>query len=316
MKYLICLALGCITLSCSSSRSLEEVKQDFGTFAEGETIRLIEADYRHTPIAHKVEHHPELFTYLDEVDIFSMAHLSDELFITGYVVQPKRSGTYPCIVYNRGGNGDLGQLIMATAVEQMALLASKGYVVVASNYRGTSYSEGKDEFGGNDVNDVVNLIESLSELEKADTSKIGLLGVSRGGMMNYLVSKELGNRIDAVISIGGISDLEMTIAHHPQIEGVCMERIPNFSANRKAESDARSAIKWTDELSDQTAFLILHGMNDQHVKYDQAEVLGKRMESLNMTVQFKGFEHGSHGLTEHREEVMKMCEEWLEKYVQ
>ncbi|NVK64440.1 MAG: prolyl oligopeptidase family serine peptidase [Flavobacteriales bacterium] len=315
MKYVFSLLLGCLVLSCSSPRNLEEIKQDYGSFAEGETIKLIEADYRKTPIAHKVEHHPELFTYLEDVEIYSMAHLSDGLFITGYVVQPKQPGTYPCIVYNRGGNGDLGQLIMATAVEQMALLASHGYVVVASNYRGTTYSEGKDEFGGKDVNDVLNLIESLSDLEKADTSKIGLFGISRGGMMNYLVSKTLGDKIDAVITIGGISDLEMTMKYHPQITDVCIERIPNFETNRKAECAARSAIEWTEELSSKTAFLILHGKDDTHVKYDQAEALSNRMKSLGMTVQFKGFEAGSHGLSEHRKEVMKLCASWLEKYL-
>ena len=37
-------------------------------------------------------------------------------------------------------------------------MSSWDYVVVGSHYRGNKGSEGKEEFGGSDVNDVINLI--------------------------------------------------------------------------------------------------------------------------------------------------------------
>ena len=46
-----------------------------------------------------------------------------------------------------------GQLLVATALTKMGVIAAQGYVVIASNYRGNSNSEGKEEFGGSDVND-------------------------------------------------------------------------------------------------------------------------------------------------------------------
>ena len=39
-------------------------------------------------------------------------------------------------------------------------------LLIASNYRGNSNSEGKEEFGGADVNDVLNLIPALSQIEE------------------------------------------------------------------------------------------------------------------------------------------------------
>ena len=41
-------------------------------------------------------------------------------------------------------------------------------MVVASQYRGNAGGEGKEEFGGKDVNDVLNLLPLLESLPKAD----------------------------------------------------------------------------------------------------------------------------------------------------
>lgn len=71
----------------------------------------------------------------------------------------------------------------------MGKMASWGYVVVASQYRGNDGGEGIEQFGGDDVNDVLNLIPVLNQLPKADTSRVGIEGGSRGGMMTYLAMK-------------------------------------------------------------------------------------------------------------------------------
>ena len=59
-------------------------------------------------------------------------------------------------------------------------LAEQGYVIIGSNYRE------KDEFGGAEINDVLNLTETVKEIKKADSNCIGMFGWSRGGMMTYL----------------------------------------------------------------------------------------------------------------------------------
>ena len=53
-------------------------------------------------------------------------------------------------------------------------VASWGYVVVGSQYRGNAGGEGKEEFGGSDVNDILNLIPFLANIRQADTSRIGM----------------------------------------------------------------------------------------------------------------------------------------------
>jgi dipeptidyl aminopeptidase/acylaminoacyl peptidase len=316
MKKYIIISLFLLLVSCSEQpRSLEEVKLDFGTF-EGSTIKLLPVDYTKTPIYNTVKHHPYEYKYLDKVEIFSIGHISDGLFLTGLMVAPKLPGKYPVILFNRGGNRDLGSLIVATAVNVMAPLAVEGYIVVATNYRGNSRSEGKEQFGGEDINDIANLIISMAEIERADTSRVGLLGLSRGGMMNYLTLKEnYTDNIKAVVNIGGIADLERTIEHHPQIEEVVNELIPDFKNNKDAEIKKRSAINWVDKLPKTAPILILHGMKDQHVDYSQILPFADSLQKYNIPYKVVSFENDNHGIINHEEIVMELIKNWFDQYV-
>ncbi|PTT98714.1 hypothetical protein DBR45_31720, partial [Pseudomonas sp. HMWF031] len=100
---------------------------------------------------------------------------SDGLKISGVMVSPKHVGDkkLPVIIYNRGGNHKHNVTRIAV-VERLMPLAQQGYIVLASNYRGAKFSQGKDEFGGADVNDVLRLIEIAKQLPNADPNKIAL----------------------------------------------------------------------------------------------------------------------------------------------
>ena len=116
-----------------------------------------------------------------------ITYLSDGLKVKGYVAYPKdTSKKYPRIIWNRGGIGNRGLIDSFTARGLFGQLASWGYVVFASQYRGNDGGEGKDEFGGNDLNDVLNLTSLAKEFEFADDNRWGIEGWSRGGMMTYL----------------------------------------------------------------------------------------------------------------------------------
>ena len=54
----------------------------------------------------------------------------------------------------------------------MVNMARWGYVVVASQYRGNDGGEGREEFGGADVNDVLNLLPVLEQVTSADTARL------------------------------------------------------------------------------------------------------------------------------------------------
>ena len=317
-KFILIYPLLILITGCFSHKgpSTEELKLKYGDF-NGSSIKWLSVDYEKTPINKKILHHPEDFEYLDKVEIYSIAHISDGLFLTGFMVAPKAPGEFPCIVFNRGGNQDMGQLqLVGTVVEIMAPLAAKGYVVVGTNYRGNSGGEGKEQFGGDDVNDVRNLIKSLSEFEKANTEKIGLLGISRGGMMNYLTLKsEPGLNIKAIVNIGGITDMNETIKHHHQIEDVAIELIPDFHQNRETELEKRSAVYWADELPKDVPILILHSKEDQHVSYSQIPSFADSLLAYGVPHKLVSFEDDNHGLLNPREIVKELVLTWFDDYV-
>jgi pimeloyl-ACP methyl ester carboxylesterase len=148
---------------------------------------------------------------LEKTDVQEITYLSDGLRVKGYLITPKKSGPYPCVIYNRGGNRDYSAITLSNQVPILARIASWGYVVVASQYRGNGGSEGQEDFGGKDVNDVLNLIPLLASHEKADTSRIGMYGWSRGGMMTYLALTKTDKIKGAIIGaapVGLVRDLE------------------------------------------------------------------------------------------------------------
>ena len=88
-----------------------------------------------------------------------MVYESDGLMVTGFVVKPKAKGNYPCIIYNRGGNRDMGSLLVYTAAIYMGKIASAGFVVIASITAEIQIAKGKKNLEACD--DVLNLIPVL-----------------------------------------------------------------------------------------------------------------------------------------------------------
>ena len=310
--FVILLAIS-LTFCQKKKPSIEDLKYKFGLYGSS-TLGLLEIDYTKTPINKKIERHPENYTYLDSVDMYSIGYKSGGWFVMGMLVCPKAEGKYPVILYNRGGNRDLGSLVVGNAVEIMAPLAAQGYVVAATNYRGTSLGDGNDEFGGKDVNDVINLINSLSEFGKADTSRVGLLGISRGGMMNYLAARQKPE-IRAIATIGGITDLDTTIKYHPEIGTVCKELIPDFDSNRVEAIKSRSAVYWVNEFSDSLNVLILHSKTDQHVNFSQVPPFVDSLKKYNINHKLVTYEDDTHGLTNHQEEVREIISDWFGRHL-
>jgi dipeptidyl aminopeptidase/acylaminoacyl peptidase len=255
------------------------------------------------------------FKYLDDIDIYSITYLSDGLKIKGFLVKPKKTGNYPCIIYNRGGNRDFGALKIAHGAITLGQIAKEGYIVIASQYRGNGGSEGKEEFGGEDVNDVTILTEVLKEVEDADDKRIGMYGWSRGGMMTYIALTKT-NAIKAAVVGGAVSDNYSTIKDRPEMETkVLAQLIPNYADNKDAELEKRSAIKWVDKFSKNVPILVLHGNSDWRVKPKQSLTIALEFEKYRIPYRLIIFEGGDHGISEHREEVNKQVIDWFNNYL-
>ena len=96
---------------------------------------------------------PAEFGYLGGIEVSRIIYASDGLRIAGFLLAPPGPGPFPCLIYNRGGNREFGSIDDRVVVNLLYLIASWDYLDVASQYRGACGSEGRDEFGGADVDD-------------------------------------------------------------------------------------------------------------------------------------------------------------------
>jgi len=264
---------------------------------------------------HGVDRWKEQYRYLDSIEVYRIAYSSNGLKINGLLAKPKKQGNYPCIIYNRGGNREFGLLKAAHGALALGSIAKEGYVVIASQYRGNGGSEGQEEFGGKDINDVLVLTEVLKEIEHANTKKIGMYGWSRGGMMTYIALTKT-DKIKAAVVGGAVSDVHETIKDRPKMEtNVMAELIPNYKSQKTEELDKRSAIGWVDKFPKNVPILILHGNSDWRVKAGQSLKMAIELEKYRIPYRLIVFEGGDHGIKEHKDEVNTQVLNWFNRYL-
>lgn len=300
-KYLLALSLIFLIIFNANSQDGKIVDQKPYYFADS-VIEKIEKTI------------PDAKSLISNVDFFKITYLSDGLKVIGYMSVPKKVGKYPCVIFNRGGNREFGALDDNSLIRFFGEISNWGYVVVGSQYRGNAGSEGKEEFGGSDVNDVLNLIPFLSHVEKADTSRIGMYGWSRGGMMTYLALTKT-NQIKAAIVGSGMADALTQTKKRPVMDTVFAEVAPEYLQNKDSVLKSRSAIYWADKICMTTPLLILTGSADWRVSPDEQLELVNKLYKLKHPLRFEFFEGGQHSLIEHLDEVNHVAQNFLNSYV-
>lgn len=264
-----------------------------------------------------VEFSLDRFSYFEKVEVYGITYWSDSLKVKGFLLQPKAPGKYPSIIYNRGGSLEFGSLthdIASIGLGELARLAHHGYVIAASQYRGNGGGEGQEEYGGADINDVLNLIPLLGEEEKADTSRLGMFGWSRGGMTTFLTMKQT-NRIKAVAVGGPSTNLTRSIIDRPELDEWWSAFIPNYNEDKENVLKKRSADLWVDELPKDVPMLILQGGNDQALLTDYTLEFCKELTRHNLLYRLIIYEEGKHSLRNFRDEYFEQLFRWFDKYL-
>lgn len=260
---------------------------------------------------------------LDKTITEKITYNSGGLKIKGYISYPiDKSKKYPCVIWNRGGIGNRGAIDSFTARGIYGQIASWGYVVFATQYRGNDGGEGMDEFGGDDVNDVLNLVPLADEIENADSSKWGIEGWSRGGMMTYLALTRTDNPaypasgFKCAIVSGGIANLRCSSDESPfmrRLYEVTMGKYKGEEFYEKCES--RSIVKFAEKLPKETPILIVHGAEDERVLPHDSLDLSYKLLDLKIPFRLVMLEGGDHFMKKHRKEVDEMRKKWFEKYL-
>lgn len=263
---------------------------------------------------------PARFQHLDDVHMYGISYLSDSLKVNGFLLTPKDTGPYPAIIYNRGGSIEWGSLthwVSSIGLGELAELVRQGYVIAASQYRGNGGSEGQEEYGGADINDVMNLKKVLAQTPIADTSRIGMFGWSRGGMMSFITLKNYreNHGLKAVVIGGPGTNLVAGLADRPELEHNWSIIIPGFASDREKVLRARSAIYWVDKLPRDVPILMLHGTVDWHVKPEETLALAQEFIKNQIPHRLVMFEGAEHAIKEHHEEKMRQIISWFDRFL-
>jgi dipeptidyl aminopeptidase/acylaminoacyl peptidase len=254
------------------------------------------------------------YSHLADVAPFSITYASDGLKVMGYYIRPGKEGIYPCLIYNRGGNREFGAIVDRTVINLLCRIASWGYVVVASQYRGNCGGEGQEEFGGADINDVMNLFPLLDADPIADAERIGMYGGSRGGMMTYLAMTKT-DRIKAAVIRCGAADLTDWTDDRSDMEEVFRDLIPGFTEQPDAVLRSRSAVYWPGKLCKTTPLLIMHGAADWRVNPKASLKLSEGLLAARHPFRLLILEGADHALSECIPERDRQTREWLDRFV-
>jgi dipeptidyl aminopeptidase/acylaminoacyl peptidase len=233
----------------------------------------------------------------DNATYYKIVYWSDGLQISGLLGIPKADGPHPAIIYNRGGYWEFGAL----SGSEIGTLVEAGYVAAGSQYRAGPDSEGADEFGGDDVHDVLNLLTLVENLPDVDADRIGMMGLSRGGMMTYLALREdaasENPRIKVAVAVSAPTDLALLWDERPDMqEPVFMELIGASPEDASEEYESRSAINWPEDIH--APLLLVHGTEDEQVSIRQAEALAEAIEAAGGEVEIITYED-DHLLPDH-----------------
>jgi len=250
--------------------------------------------------------------YSKSIETKKITYLSDGLEVVGYLVKPINiEGQLPVIIYNRGGNKEFGKISDEWATHLFEYLASQNYVVLASQYRGNDGGEGKEEFGGSDLNDVLNLIDIAKELPYANPEQIFMIGASRGGMMTYMATR---NSIDikAAAVIGGVSDLVQAYTDRLDMRDMLKALIGGTPKELKNEYIKRSAVYWADEIN--VPILILHGSDDWRVEQGQAQKIANEFDKYDKDYRLIIYPGDDHSLTNNSKQAYEEIFKWFDTY--
>ena len=247
--------------------------------------------------------------------IFAFKYPSDHLWVKGFMSFTPYPEFHPLLILYRWGNENFALMNPGTI-----FATYKNYTVISSTLRG-GISEGSDEFGGEDVDDMKNLIHYLPQLAqelgiKLKPSCVFMLGPSRGGLEMFLTLAhfpDLQKRVNKVVALSAILDLHQLIVDRPtDMKGMLEHHFGLQEGLRgKAWIAKRNPLNTVRSLSPSLPILIIQGTADQRVSLAEGHHMVDALKQSGHDVSYWEIQHGNHVLM-NTPYIMNDIAHWLE----
>lgn len=180
---------------------------------------------------------------------------------------------------------------------EAAYLAQRGYVTIASDYRGYGDSEGSpgNHFDPGWTHDVLNLLDALHSLDFVDPERVGMWGHSTGGEIALQVVTARDN-VDAVVLFGslGVDAADNLAAMQGEDRDRRAFAIQRYGLPTEASEvwAKLSPITYLPDVS--TPISIHHGNLDEEVPPELSARLWQAMQAVNLPGEYYTYPDQGH----------------------
>ncbi|HEX8139187.1 MAG TPA: prolyl oligopeptidase family serine peptidase [Pyrinomonadaceae bacterium] len=249
-----------------------------------------------------------------ELELVKIKYLSDGLKVSGFIYKPKVTAgkKLPAVIWNRGGVGPDTIIGVENFLDfyEMHRYASEGFVVLATQYRGYDGGEGRDEVGGADLNDVLNLVPLARGLGYVDMERLFMFGFSRGAQMT-LQAIARGAPIRAAAIVGAPTDIALSFRENPGIRDLVRTNWTGGDARLEENIESRSAVRWAERIT--APLLIFQGGADPAVSPLHAIELARKMEEAGNLYELAIYARDDHFVTRNTEERLRRTVDWFKQ---
>jgi dipeptidyl aminopeptidase/acylaminoacyl peptidase len=230
----------------------------------------------------------------------------------------KRDGSNPAVVLPHGG--PTGQTVDSFN-SVAAALASRGYICIAPNVRGSTgygldFQKGNfKDLGGGDLQDEVYATRFLVDTGYVDAKKIGITGGSYGGYITLMAVGKTPDVWAAAVEEYGIVDWYTMLQHEDPFLQEYEKTLLGDPEKDRAVYEAASPIKFL--RSAKAPLLVLQGENDIRVPKEEAEQVVQIYKSIGKTVDAKFYPQEGHGFAKRENQVdaLRRTIQWFDKYL-
>jgi dipeptidyl aminopeptidase/acylaminoacyl peptidase len=200
-------------------------------------------------------------------------------------------------------------------------LASRGYVVIAANPRGsTGYGRAftlanRRDLGGGDLSDYVVGVRFLVDSGYVDARRVGITGVSYGGYMTMMAISKTPEVWAAGVEICGITNwFSMYERGSPRLRQLQIGLLGD-PVKDKAVYEASNPLTYLGQVN--APLLALAGGNDIRVPAYEAEQVTSVLSKAGKTVDSKVYPGEGHGFykRENQIDALERTVAWFDRYI-